>query len=113
MNQSLLKLKKIGCDIDSGLSRFLDDEEFLLECIQDVIHDEKFDLLEKYLKEENTKEAFEVAHTLKGICANTSLTILVNSLDPIIEKLRSNSIDNLETKVSELLKERNKCINCC
>lgn len=54
--------------------RFLDDPSFGELC--------------KYMEAGNREEAFRVAHTLKGVCANLSFTQLRESSDRLTEVLR-------------------------
>ena len=51
--------------------------------------DDSFHNLEAALKEQNVKEAFRAAHTLKGVCLNLCLTRLSESSATVTDALRS------------------------
>ena len=105
MNARLETLEKCGCDIKGSLPRFLDDEDFMLECIMQVLEDPSFQTLKLRLREENIKAAFEDAHTLKGIIANTGLSPLYSIVTQIVEPLRKGDCQGL-LPLAELLDEK-------
>ena len=106
MNNVLQSLDEAGCDIDAALKRTLDDEEFLLDCIEMVVKDPGFDELGKQVRAQRPKEAFEAAHSLKGICANTGPVPLNDVLHGIVEKLRVGECDGLEPQYEALMEKR-------
>lgn len=55
--------------------------------------DQSFNELTAALSANDVKTAFRAAHTLKGVCANLSLTQLHNSACEITEMLRSENLD--------------------
>lgn len=93
MNAKLVQLERWGCDVKGALPRFLNDEEFMLECIVQVSQDPAFDELGRSIEAGKTKEAFDAAHTLKGIIANTGLTPLLVIIVAIVELLRRGSTE--------------------
>ena len=106
MNDKLLKLTYWGCNIQAALPRFLEDEEFMLECIAQVSVDPAFESLGRFLDEENVAGAFDAAHTLKGILANTGLTPLYDIIVRIVEPLRAGKSEGLKTEYALLLNQR-------
>lgn len=83
-------LKAKGCNVDEGMARCMNNEEFYLKMIDMFFADEtKFDALGKALDENNMDDAFEQAHALKGVCANLALTPLEKKLSDITELLRA------------------------
>ncbi len=106
MNAKLVQLERWGCDVKSALPRFLNDEEFMLECIVQVSQDPAFDELGRSIEAEKTKEAFDAAHTLKGIIANTGLTPLLVIIVDIVELLRRGDTDGLNKLYGRLVKTR-------
>ncbi|MDD3796190.1 MAG: Hpt domain-containing protein [Lachnospiraceae bacterium] len=110
MSDELIKLKEWGCDVDGALERMLDDEEFLLDCIKQVASDPSFDTLGTALEKENKEEAFDAAHTLKGIFANTGLSPLFDVVVRIVEPLRAGRIENLLTIYQELLEKQSELL---
>lgn len=89
------ELEQWGCDIKGAMSRFLDDKELYLTCLDTVVVDRAFEKLGMALVEENVKEAFDSAHTLKGVFANMGLTPLLRIVECIVEPLREGCIEDL------------------
>ncbi len=110
MDDKMKKLKAMGCDIDGVMERFLNDEEFYFECYDQVMDDPGFGLLKEALEQGNAREAFEYAHTLKGIVANLGLTSLLEKIREIVEPLRIGETEGLLGKYKELMQEREKYI---
>ena len=108
MNDILMKLRDWGCDIQGALPRFLDDEEFLMECIIQVSSDPAFEALGGFLDEKRIDDAFDAAHTLKGIIGNTGLTPLYSVIVRIVEPLRVGKADGLEQEYALLMSLREK-----
>ena len=108
MDQTLCRLKNWGCDIDGAMARVLNDEELLLSCIRQVAEDPCFEQLGKALKAGNAEEAFDAAHTLKGIAGNTGLTPLYALAVEIVEPLRAGHAQGLMPAYGRLLSDRDK-----
>lgn len=97
------KLKEYGCEIDEAMPRFGNNSEFYCTLLAMVPEDEAFLNLEKALNSKNIKEAFEQAHTLKGVLGNMGLTPMYNKTILIVEPLRQGKLDNVETNFKELM----------
>lgn len=108
MNKRIEVLQGLGCDMEDIMTRFLDDEEFYLSCFDSIIQDTKFEELKKYIIAGDVSKAFECAHTLKGLIANTGLSSLGSIMVEIVETLRDGSLEGLSEKCNELYKEREK-----
>ncbi|MDO4869880.1 MAG: Hpt domain-containing protein [Bacillota bacterium] len=104
------KLKELGADVDSGLARCINNEEFYLKMVTMALQGTGFEALQKAVEDGNLDEAFERAHSLKGVLGNVSLTSLYEPVAEMTEELRSrNDIDYapyLETVSAELNKYR-------
>lgn len=96
-------LEEWGCDVEGALERFLDDKELYMACLQTVITDGNFAKLGVALKEENVPEAFDYAHTLKGVFANLGLTPMFTIVVTIVEPLRTGSASYLQETYENLL----------
>ncbi len=108
MNKRIEALQGLGCDMEDAMTRFLDDEDFYLECFDSVIHDTKFEELKQYIEAEDVSKAFECAHTLKGLIANIGLSSLSSKMIEIVERLRGGSMEGLSGMCEELFTEREK-----
>lgn len=96
-------LEDWGCDVEGALDRFLDDKELYMTCLKTVISDHNFQKLGVALEERMVSEAFDYAHTLKGVFANLGLTPMFVIVEQIVEPLRSGTSDNLGETYATLL----------
>ncbi|MBR3640933.1 MAG: Hpt domain-containing protein [Oscillibacter sp.] len=95
------KLKAYGADVREGLERCVNNEAFYLGLVAKVLPDRKLDELEEAIGRGDLDAAFEIAHTLKGLYGNLSLTPLYVPVCEMTEYLRSRT----ETDYSALLAE--------
>ncbi len=79
--------KTIGGDYDGTVGRFMG-EERVLKFLKLFLKDPSISDLKKNMAEENYKEAFRAAHTLKGVAANLGMTAMQQSASEITEALR-------------------------
>ena len=105
MKELFVKLKEAECDVEGALARFLGDEELYEQFYGELLNDEAFGKLGLALDERRISDAFEYAHTLKGIIGNMGLTPLFETVCDIVEPLRIGSIDGVMVKYYELLKQ--------
>lgn len=102
------ELRDWQCDVDGALERFLDDEELYTVCLHTVLGDQAFTGLGEALKTHAVKEAFDCAHTLKGVFANLGLTPMFDITVKIVEPLRAGDDTGLMPFYEELLRAREK-----
>ena len=110
MTEFFDKITEYGFDKKEVMQRFLDDEQFYYECFEQVIKDEAFDELGKLIERNKTKEAFDCAHSLKGILANVGLIALYDKISDIVEILRGTKDGNVEEDYRAFLKLRDECM---
>lgn len=108
MSTLIDKLTNMGCDMKSTMERFMDDEEFYMDCLKQLLANNEFDNLKKKLDEHDIKGAFDSAHTLKGVCANMGLKTLYDIIVEIVEPLRAGTDANLVDKYDLLMLEKKK-----
>lgn len=106
MEQKLDALRAWGCDVETALERMLGDRELLLSCAQMVAEDAGFAALGAHLEAGAAAAAFDVAHSLKGITANTGLMPLYALVVQIVEPLRYGRCEGLLPIYQQLLKKR-------
>lgn len=94
-------LKQYGANVEEGLKRCMNNEEFYLKLVTKAVDDASYDRLKAALDENDLDAAFEAAHALKGVSANLSLTPIYEPVYEITELLRSRT----ETDYSEYLKK--------
>lgn len=108
MNKLIQDLAAEGCDMDKTMNRFLDDEAFYAECLGDMLMDPAFKELKKVLQAQDTKSAFEYAHSLKGIIGNMGLTSMFNAIVRLVEVLRAGSLEGTDEMYLQLMEEHQK-----
>ena len=106
MKQELIRLEQWGCDIEGALPRFIQDEDFLLECVVEVARDPAFEALGALLEQHDHQQAFDAAHLLKGIISNTRLTPLYHEIVEIVEPLRKGSDAGVMQHYTLLMQKR-------
>lgn len=106
MKELFVKLKEAECDVEGALARFLDDEDLYEQFYGELLNDEAFGKLGLALDENRVSDAFEYAHTLKGIIGNMGLTPLFETICEIVEPLRIGSTEGVLLKYYELLKQK-------
>lgn len=101
--QLIEALKDYGADIEATLERFMEDTELYEDCLRSFAKDENFFLLAQALNDENYVQAFDAAHTLKGVAANLGLTPLLNATGKIVEALRAKNYRDLNAQYQEIV----------
>lgn len=100
-------LKDFGCvEIDATSSRFLDDGEFYLMILKQMLSDPGFESLEKSLRDHDAKTAFETAHMLKGIISNCGITPMYEIIQRIVESLRNGNLMEAYPAYEKLMESR-------
>ncbi|MBQ6553747.1 MAG: Hpt domain-containing protein [Firmicutes bacterium] len=97
-------LKQFGANVDEALVRCMNDEGFYIMLVNKVKDDKTIEKLEKYINDKDLENAFEAAHTLKGMYANLSLAPLEKPMAEMTELLRGKT----DTDYSALLEETKK-----
>ena len=108
---TLDKLNQFGANTKEGLDRCMNNEAFYLRLVDKAINDDSFIKLKNELEKKNYDEAFKIAHSLKGVLGNLSLTPLYDLAVEITENLRiSKEIDYFEL-INKLLNKRDELLN--
>lgn len=106
MSALLTALRERGCDIDSAMVRFLNNEEFYAKLYKKFVADPAFEGLGEALDGKDADLAFRHAHTLKGLTANMGLTPLYDLVVKIVEPLRAgNCNEELKVIYKELMNQ--------
>ena len=108
MNAVLQELGARGCDTPQALHRMLDDEAFYLAMLEEVLSEPSFEALGEELAAGDAAAAFDSAHTLKGVLGNLGLTPLCDTVNRIVEPLRTGSTVGVEKDYASLLAQRGR-----
>lgn len=95
MEEKLMMLAEWGVNIEETMERFLDDKELYVSMLGRFAEDEEFTQLGNAISTKEYNQAFEYAHSLKGVSANLGLTPLYVAICEIVEPLRNEEYDNL------------------
>lgn len=97
MNDDTKKeLTDAGIDVDDAMHRFLDREDLFVKFMKEYLDDDNLDKLKESLADGNVGEAFDYAHTLKGVAGNLGFKGILKDLVPAVEILRAGSTDGIE-----------------
>lgn len=90
MDRAILKLA--GIDYDAGVARVMGESGLYENLLTKFLDDTNFQELKAALEEQNIKQAFNKAHTLKGITGNLSLVLLHDCVVPLVDNLRCGNL---------------------
>lgn len=82
-------LEDAGFDVETAMERFMNNEEIYFRFLKKFCLDSSYQELLQAMQEQNMENAFNAAHTLKGLAGNLSVGILYRRLVPFVEFLRS------------------------
>ena len=99
-------LNKIGVNTSEGLARCLNNEAFYLRLVGRVRNDATFDKLYEAIENKDLKQAFEYAHSLKGVLGNLSLTPMEKPIKEITEYLRHEEQIDYVPYIEEIKKQK-------
>ena len=96
------KLEAAGFDVEEGMARLLNDEGLYVEMMGIFLEDENYAGLKTALDAGDVETAYRCAHTLKGVASNLSITSLYDAVLPLVELLRTGSMDGADAMYAEL-----------
>lgn len=82
-------LREFGADVDEGLKRCVNNEEFYLRMVEKAMDDPTVEELFSSIEGKDLDTAFEKAHALKGVWGNLALKPLYDPVAEMVELLRS------------------------
>ena len=101
-------LRAYGADVDSGLRRCMNMEAFYLKLVNSLKGDTKPEELKAAVEAKDLDKAFEVAHALKGVYGNLSLTPLTKPVTEITELLRARTDTDYSALMNEIMAQKAK-----
>lgn len=106
MSDLLKRLSVYGVNIPEVMERFVDDTALYESCLASFIDDPAFAALGEALCCKHYPEAFDYAHTLKGVAANLGLKPLYDNICKIVEPLRAAQYDGLTPLYDNIMQAR-------
>ena len=104
-------LRGFGANIDAGLERCLNKEDFYLKMVNLALVDQRFADLEPALSQKDYDKAFEICHAIKGTTGNVSLDPLYNAICEMTELLRAKTDTDYSALYKRILDMRNEILN--
>ena len=92
-----------GANVDEGLQRCMNNEEFYLRLVESVKGEASFGALQAAVEAGDLDAAFEAAHALKGVLANLAITPLYEPASEICELLRAKEEADYPALVAALM----------
>ncbi len=104
------ELTDAGFDVDDALKRLLNNERLYEKFLKRFIADQNFTKLEEAVHSCKKQEAFDAAHTLKGLCGNLSINSLLDPVCRQVELFRAGDWDEGAALMDEVSREYNKVV---
>ena len=103
-------LKAAGANVEEGLARCLNKEDFYLKMVNMGLNNQNFQLLGPALESKDYNKAFELCHSLKGVIGNLSLTPLYDLICQLTEILRSKTDTDCTGLYSQIMTMQKKLL---
>lgn len=103
-------LREYGANVEEGLARCLNKEDFYLKMVNLGLADDRFEKLSDIIASNDLSAAFEVVHALKGVVGNLALTPLYEPISKMTELLRSQTQTDYTEYCETIKAERNKIL---
>ena len=103
-------LRDFGANTAEGLGRCLNNEAFYLRLVNMALDDAGFTKLAAALERGDKKEAFEAAHSLKGVLGNLALTPLYEQVSEMTELLRAGKDADYPAYLAGILAKREELL---
>ncbi|MBR5942682.1 MAG: Hpt domain-containing protein [Clostridia bacterium] len=100
------KLREWGANVDEGVARCMGSEDFYLKLVGMVLEDKQLGSLAEALSANDLDCAFGIAHALKGVYGNLSLTPVYAPINEMTELLRARTQTDYSALIAEALKQR-------
>lgn len=105
------RLIKWGADPNAAIKRMLGDEELFFTLLDLFTKSPDWEMLNSLLDRGRFKEAFVIAHRMKGSAVDLSLNPLYESLCIITDDLRGEVSENLSDNVKTLMMIKQSLLN--
>lgn len=89
---SLESLKTYGANVEEGLGRCMNNEQFYLMLVKKAIAKDDTPELKTALETGNLDRAFEICHNIKGVAGNLALTPILVPVAEMTEYLRNRTV---------------------
>ncbi len=109
-NEIRTEFIEAGVDVDEAMHRFMNREDLFIRFMKEYLDDDNLEMLKKSISENNIEEAFNYAHTLKGVAGNLSMKSTLHYLLPAVEILRTGSTEGIDTYIDGAVRANSQII---
>ena len=103
---TLEMLRTYGADVDDAMKRCLNNEAFYLRLVNQALQDPAPEQRKAAIETHDLEKAFEIAHALKGVLGNLSLTPMYTPVFEMTELLRGRTETDYSPYLSALLTKK-------
>ena len=100
------KLREWGANVEEGLARCMNNEDFYLKLVGMVLPDDQLGNLAEALAAKDLDCAFGIAHTLKGMYGNLALTPIAAPVNEMTELLRARTDTDYSALIDEAIRQK-------
>ena len=107
MDESKRKvLAEVGIDVEDALERFMQREDLLERFMKKFLENFSYNELKQAAAEGNPEKMLAASHSLKGMCANLSITKLTDLFTEQVALLRAGDFAGAAAMMGEIEKAR-------
>lgn len=99
-----------GADVKDALKRCMNNGPFYLKMVDKAVRDSSYEGLKAAIEAGDLEHGFELAHALKGVTANLSLTPLCTPVQEITELLRNRTQTDYSALLDEMIAKRDELL---
>lgn len=106
------ELKELGANVDEAMQRFMNNGalyEKMLKKLPNMMHGTQ---VMEAIEAGNVEGAIEIAHSLKGVLGNLSITPLYEAYTDIVTLLRQNDTDKAKSILADSFPVEEKVVAC-
>lgn len=107
------KLAEFGANVDEGLERCMNNEQFYFMLIQKSLMGDSFEKLKQTVESGDLKQGFELAHSLKGVFGNLAITPIFDTVSELTELLRAETQMDYTPYLDKLISLENELKAIC
>ena len=100
-----------GIDVDDALHRFMERDDLFVRFMKDYLEDDNLEKMKSSLAYGNVGDAFNYAHTLKGVAGNLSMKGMLKDLVPVVEILRIGSTEGIDDYIKAISDDNVKILD--
>lgn len=109
-SEILKKLEEAGIDVADLTARLMGNMNLITKFVKRFPDDKSYQQLMTAIDNADEEEAFRAAHSLKGVCANLSMTRLYKLLSEQVEALRAGDLERGEVLMPAITEEYGKMV---